>query len=267
MLSSEFAFELKQLTALLLLPPTGPILCVVLGLCLLRGAPRLGRVLVGLGVVAALVLSTPLVGHRLMRTVEAAAGAAPDERELRALMAAADAPKAIVILAGGMRGDERERPYREQPNWLSLERLMHGVWVAKVTGLPILISGGTPIGRQVSESALMKRTLEQQFGMRATWIEERSLDTAGNARYSAELLLPQGRERVLLVTHAYHMPRALAAFQRAGFRPLPAPFGYLGMPTSPPRYGWMPSTWGMQLNWLALHESLGELWYRLRGYH
>lgn len=267
MLPPDFAFELKQFVSLLLLPPTGPLLCAVLGVCLLGAAPRLGRLLLLVGLISTLVLATPLIGHRLMRTVEAAAGDAPDERALRQMMASADAPKAIVILAGGMRADERERPHRERPNWMTLERLVHGAWVAKVTGLPVLATGGTPTGHKVSEAALMKRVLEQQFGTRVTWLEEQALDTVGNARFSAELLRPQGRERVLLVTHAYHMPRALAAFERAGLRPIPVPFGYMGTPTSPQRYAWMPSSGGMQLNWLAFHEGIGELWYRLRGYH
>ena len=250
-----------------LLPPTGPLLCAVLGALLLGMAPRLGRLLILVGLICTLVLATPLVGHRLMRTIEAAAGDALDERALRQIMSSADAPKVIVILAGGMRADERERPYREQPNWLSLERLVHGAWVAKVTGLPVLVSGGVPMGRKVSEAALMKRVLEQQLGTRVTWLEEQSLDTAGNARHSAALLQPLGRERVLLVTHAYHMPRALATFQHAGLRPIPVPFGYMGTPGGPQQYAWIPNAGGMRLNWLAFHEGIGELWYRLRGYH
>lgn len=53
--------------------------------------------------------------------------------------------------------------------------------------------------------------------------EDRSLTTAENARFTAELLAPLGAERVALVTCDWHMPRALWVFGRAGFAATPVP--------------------------------------------
>src|SRR3989442_945720 len=48
-------------------------------------------------------------------------------------------------------------------------------------------------------------------------LEARARDTLENARFSKALADPKPGERWLLVTSAYHMPRSIGAFRRAGF--------------------------------------------------
>ncbi|MBN9461149.1 MAG: YdcF family protein [Burkholderiales bacterium] len=262
---AQLALLGRRALELLLLPPALPLWPIALGVALARRRPRAGTALAVLGLAAALVLSSQAAGQWLIGRIERDAGPALDEKALRALVAGADAPRAIVVLGGGMRSDVRERPDQAWPNSRTTERLVHGAWVARITGLPVLVSGGTPPGGEASEAALMKRMLERRLATPVRWVEDGSLDTAGNARDAAALLLPEGRRRILLVTHAYHMPRARAAFERAGFAPVPVPHGFLG---SPPSYGmlsWLPSADGVTINWLAAHEALGGLWYRLAG--
>ena len=116
----------------------------------------------------------------------------------------------------------------------------------------------------VSEAAVMKRVLETQLATRVRWAEDRSLDTGENAQRSAELLRADKRRRVLLVTHAVHMRRARAAFEKAGLEPVPAPTGFFGTPVHSDWLEWLPSADGAAMNWVALHEIAGRLWYRLR---
>ncbi len=264
-MSSEDLLVARRALELLLLPPAGPLWLALFGLWLRRRRQRAGLAIGIVGLAAALLLATPGMGQRLIAPLERAAGPALDEQALRSLMTGANAPRAIVILGGGLRADRSERPERYGPKARTTERLIHGAWVARITGLPVLVSGGVPPGDETSEAALMARMLEQRLGTRARWVEARSLDTAGNARESAALLLPEGRRRVLLVTHAVHMPRARAAFERAGFEPVPAPHGFSGTPLRSGRLEWLPSADGVAVNWLALHEHVGGLWYRLRG--
>jgi uncharacterized SAM-binding protein YcdF (DUF218 family) len=57
-------------------------------------------------------------------------------------------------------------------------------------------------------------------------LEPQSRNTAENASYSAQLINPGPTERWLLVTSAFHMPRAMGCFRRAGFRIEPYPMQF-----------------------------------------
>jgi uncharacterized SAM-binding protein YcdF (DUF218 family) len=57
-------------------------------------------------------------------------------------------------------------------------------------------------------------------------VERKSRDTAENAVFTRQLVMPKADERWLLVTSAMHMPRAIGAFQKAGFTIDPYPVDY-----------------------------------------
>jgi uncharacterized SAM-binding protein YcdF (DUF218 family) len=84
----------------------------------------------------------------------------------------------------------------------------------------IVFSGGSGqlVFQGARESDLAQR-LFASFGIAAERIllEGRSRDTTENARFSKELAAPKPGERWLLVTSAYHMPRAIGIFRREGF--------------------------------------------------
>ncbi len=84
----------------------------------------------------------------------------------------------------------------------------------------IVFAGGSGqlVFQGANESDLALR-LFQSFGIAADRItlENRSRDTTENARFSKALALPQPGERWLLVTSAYHMPRAVGIFRKEGF--------------------------------------------------
>ena len=108
----------------------------------------------------------------------------------------------------------------------------------------------------------MRKTLQEEFNVEVRWAEKRSLSTRDNARYSAEILSEAGCARVILVTHAWHMPRARRAFEQAGLKVVPAPMGIHPWPArdlgaiTPFSRALLESTWG-------LHEWVGRIWYRL----
>jgi uncharacterized SAM-binding protein YcdF (DUF218 family) len=57
-------------------------------------------------------------------------------------------------------------------------------------------------------------------------LESKSRDTYENALFTARLVDPKPGERWLLVTSAWHMPRAIACFRQAGFKVEPWPVDY-----------------------------------------
>jgi len=99
--------------------------------------------------------------------------------------------------------------------------------------------------------------------VRARWVEGRALTTYDNARYARQLLAADGIDRIALVSHAWHLPRAAAAFRRVGFAVLPAPT----LVPAERRFDaldWLPDAPALTRSTLALHEYLGGAWYRLR---
>ena len=246
-------FWAKKLAAMLVLPPLGPLLLTGAGLAMIGRRPRLGRALAWGGLIVALLLSTPASVSLLLHGLE-------DTPPLS--MAAAREARAIVILAAGQRRNAPEYG-GATINRLSLERLRYGARLARRTGLPILVSGGAP-GADIPEALLMKDALEQDFGLKAAWTESTSRDTRDNARNSAALLRDAGITRVLLVTHAAHMPRAIEEFHAAGLEVIPAPTAWLGNPEGTPEPAdFIPGANGAYAGWFAVHEWLGRVAYWL----
>lgn len=245
-------FAAKKALAALVLPPTGPLLIALAGLVLLSRRPRLGRALAWAGVAGLLLLSLPVVTHLLLRTL------APPPLDLKR----AGEAQAIVILGGGVRRNAPEFG-GDTLGRLTLERVRYGARVARLTQLPVLVTGGAVYGG-ATEASLMKRALEEEFGVRVRWTEERSRDTRTNALGSAAVLQADGVRRVLLVGHGIDMPRASAEFAAAGLEVVPAPTVIPQQFTVDHPLELLPSMGALYGSYHALYELLGEAVRRLR---
>ena len=109
----------------------------------------------------------------------------------------------------------------------------------------------------------MREALEQDFGASGRWVESASATTWENAQLSRTLLGVEGVQRVVLVTHSWHMPRAVLAFEKAGFEVIPAPTMFHGAPPTG-LDAWMPTARALRRTSWAAHEWLGRLAYSLR---
>jgi len=248
-------FWLKKLAAALLLPPLSPLLLVGFGLLVATRRRRAGMILAWTGLVLALLLATPASVGWLLRDLETAPPVdltAPAVREAQA----------IVILGGGKRRNAPEYG-GETINRLSLERVRYGVRLSRETGLPLLVTGGSPTG-QVPEAELMQAAIEIDFGIPVRWVETAALDTRQNAQFSAAQLKAAGVARILLVTHAAHMPRAQAEFEAQGLAVIPAPTAWLGgLDANDQVLSALPGATSAYAGWYATHEWLGRIAYRL----
>jgi uncharacterized SAM-binding protein YcdF (DUF218 family) len=259
-------FELKAALRAVLLPPAGPLLVALAGVWLMRRRPVAGRRLVIAGVALGWLLSTYLVASLLNRQVES--GQRPlDVQRWEAARDGPAPPRAIVVLGGGAVVDGPFEPRRERLHGRTLERVVAGARLARATGLPLLVSGGRPDWLVSSEAELMRRVLEDDLGVPVRWVESGSRDTAENASMSAAMLRANGIGSIVLVTHAYHMARSQRAFERAGLVVLAAPHDWRGGRAEWPELrDLLPNAQAGELAWLAVHELVGGLWYRLRGH-
>lgn len=188
----------------------------------------------------------------------------PDPRAKPAPAAAT--PRAIVVLGGG-----RERRSSEYGvsnlKTDSLERLRYGLWLSRETGLPVMYSAGMGWEEEGEppEAEVAARIARDEFQRPLRWTETRSRDTRENARLSVPLLEEAGVQEILLVTHAYHMPRAVREFEGAAagrLRVVAAPLGRFTR-SDRPLMDWLPSARGYRQTQVLLRELLGLGYQRI----
>jgi uncharacterized SAM-binding protein YcdF (DUF218 family) len=246
----------------IVLPPTCFFILFFVGWLLTKWRPVPGRWFLWSLLAIVYLATTPFVAGELM---------APLQR-YQAVNLERPEPDigAIVVLGAGVNFSAKEYWQPTAPPFgidvadsLSLQRVSYAAYLARATGLPILLSGGasgSTNNRTVAEA--MKVTLDRNFGLTARWLEERSSSTMENAVFSAELLRKEGIRKFYLVTHAWHMRRAMIAFERVGLHAVPAPTSFVS------RSGWLwrdflPSMQALNLTYYAIYEWLGIAWYRL----
>lgn len=247
----SFSYYISHMLPALLLPPLNLVVTGLIGLWLGRRRPRLGRRLAGFSLAGLLVLALPFTGQRLLAGLEA--------RYSPPLAGQADA---IVVLGGGISATAPEYQAAANLHWRTLERIRYAARLYGKFGTPVLVTGGAPEGA-VAEAPLMRQALEDEFDVPVAWVEARSLNTRENALYSAQLLKAAGVRRIFLVTHAWHLTRAIPEFKRQGLDVIPAGTDYARLDpllTS----DFLPSVEGLQMSFHALHEWLGLAWYSVK---
>lgn len=246
------AFLLKNLLGTLLLPPAN-------GLLLLAGAAALRRrrgalALAMLGGALLFAQSLPIVARALIAPLEAQAGP---------VFSNAEGAGAVVILGSGVNIDAEEYG-GDTASERSLTRLRYGVHVARQTRLPILVTGGKLPRTSRSEAEIMAGIAESEFGLAVRWQEDQSMDTADNARLSAAMLKAEDIKRIVLVTHAFHMPRAQQLFAAEGLSIVTAPTDFRGQNRQPLSiFDFLPQPRAIQNSYYALHEYIGIAWASL----
>lgn len=236
-----------------LLPPSSLVVVLAAGLMARRRYPRLAFGLMVAATTALALLATPMVGSRLLKSLEISPPISSAQLK---------GAQAIVVLAGGMRPAAVEYG-SDTLNNLSLERLRYAAHLHRLSGLPLLLTGGNPSGGTLPEARIMQRALLADYGIRARWVETASLTTWDNAHLSAPLLKADAIQRVALVSHAWHLRRAVPLFQAHGLHVAPAGTQFARTDIDSPN-DLVPIPAGLRDSTYALHEWLGIVWYKLR---
>lgn len=241
----------------LILPPGGPLLLTILGIILATLGIRLGKLFVTLGLGTLLLLSLPIVSRTLLTSLEMyqPPTLVNQERPARA---------AIVILGGGRHVNAPEY-FGDTLSHSSLERVRYGAFLYRKTGYPIIVTGGSPYGSDIGVAQIMKEVLHKEFYIQDVQAEIQSRTTAENAQFTLQLLRTRGIRTIYLVTHAWHLKRALPLFKSGDITVIPAPTIFtIKDPNRPLILDLLPEAWALSDSRAALHELLGMLWYRIR---
>ncbi len=244
--------ELKPILAALVLPPAAPLLLALLGLLLAIRKKAPGLLLAFAGLALLWFLSCHAVAVWLAQTL------LPQHTPVTVAALKSSGVQAIVVLGGGVHPVAPE--YGEaQSSPAAAMRLRYGAWLARQTGLPVAFAGGMGWGaaeaQVLSEGEVARRMAQQDYGLKLRWIDDRSRDTAENASLLRPLLQKDGVQRIALVTHAWHMPRSVLAFERAGFAVTAAPMGFM-LPSRKGLLEWLPSGNGLEDSRAILREWL-----------
>jgi uncharacterized SAM-binding protein YcdF (DUF218 family) len=248
-------YVFKQLVGMLVTPLLLALLLAIAALALrtLRWR-RTSRSLLALAVAIAWLGALPAIGDALLSPLERRYAPLDIDR-LRG-------PTAHVVVLGSSYTPGDHLPITAALDDEGLARAVEGIVLfRRLQAARLVLSGGAPAGS--TPSARGYAALARSLGVdeQSLIVLDRPLDTADEARAVHALL---GASPFVLVTSAYHMPRAVGLMERAGAHPIPAPTGQrvLPRPVQPVRR-WLPSSRGLRRTELAIHEYLGLLVIRL----
>ena len=201
---------LKLLT--FLIPPSHVMLIfIVLGSILIWSIhQRIAKIFLLVGTTGLIILGFSPLGQVLMLPLE--------DRFPKADLKQIGEPAGIIVLGGGV--DPRISHSRQEATLNAAgERILAGVQLYRqFPSAKLIYSGGMGRGNSESQSEAgqVKRYLFPLFGIPIDHaiFEHQSLNTYENALFTKKLLDNRSGQTWLLVTSAYHMPRAMGVFRK-----------------------------------------------------
>lgn len=221
------------------------------------GRRRLARWLVGIAAAALTVIAVLPVGAWMMAPLE-------QRFPAQALTGQVDG---IVVLGGAVQPElssDRDRPALNS----MAERMTEAVaLMRRFPDARVIFTGGSgDLLVQELKEAPVARQLWEQLGVDVSRIEfeDQSRNSWENALLSKARMQPKKGEIWLLVTSAFHMPRAVGSFRQAGWRVVPYPVDYHISARDLRRPSFALGD-GLREVALGFHEWLGLAAYRLMG--
>ena len=235
------------------------LIAVCLGSAFLwAGWRKTGRWLVTLGAVTGITLAVVPVDQWLLRGLE--------DRfpQTTSLPAKVDG----IIIAGGAVDPVSTKDRGQISIGGAVERITEGAALSqRYPQAKVIYSGGSgSLFFQEWKEARAVEPLFRQLGIAPGRViyEDRARNTYENALFSKSLAKPKDGETWLLVTSAFHMPRAVGSFRKAGWKVIPYPVDYSTRKDLNPPFRFNFTGGVKSFSW-AVHEYLGLLFYWYDG--
>jgi len=174
--------------------------------------------------------------------------------------------EAIVVLGGAMSYVRPSGvPISEWGD--AIDRVFGGIALAREGRAPRLIfSGGSWIGQEgLPSEGAVARQLALEFGLPADRVEvsPQALNTQQEAE-AIRKMFSSPRPKIILVTSAFHIPRAVVTFETEGFEVIPHPVDFRAPVQRGALMSWLPSIGALEKSDTVIREALGRAYYRLR---
>lgn len=237
----------------LVLPPG--LFVVMLSMALVTWRWRYSRVIALIATASLYLLSTITVEHWLAKGLEIYPPVDPGELETQGV-------EALVVLMAGKQTKAPELG-ADTVDRMSMDRLAHAVRLHRKTNLPILLSGGAFGKNDPALAEVGAETLTTLFGITPMALETKSRSTWQNAHQVAQVLRELKIEKIAVVTHAWHMRRALYSFSQAGVSAVAAPTYFIHRAGSLTPNDLVPTAASLRNSIYTLYEYAGLFWYHL----
>jgi uncharacterized SAM-binding protein YcdF (DUF218 family) len=252
-------FLLSKTIGLFAIPTNTIAYAALVGLVLVILRRPVGKVISLLALITFLVAGLSPVGNMLLT---------PLEQRFPGMKYPEEPISGIIILGGSY--DTQIRSYLSTVTFGEDTEPM--VIVASLArrypNAKIVFSGGSDTLTPGPSEAVVARQLFVSFGIEPNRIlvEDRSRNTEENAQFTLRTIDPAPQSKWMLVTSAYHMPRAIGTFRQAGFNVVAFPTGWR-------THGWRDFFWpepsvteNLRRVDIATREWLGLIIYKLLGY-
>lgn len=250
-------FELKKVLSSLLMPLPAMLIIGIAGLMLIMFTrnQKTGCFIVLFSFIGIFLIAFQPVSSRLLM---------PLERQYTAFFPVDESIDYVMVLGSGHVVDD-EIPPTSELSRTGLMRLTEGIRIMRIYPGSKLILSGYSGGSEVSNARMMaKVALELGVAKSDIILLETAKDTWEEARQAAAFV---SYKKLILVTSASHMERALNEFHAAGLNPYPAPTNYLAhQNVTQPWVKYTPKAVYLEQTERYWHETLGRLWQTLRDW-
>jgi len=172
----------------------------------------------------------------------------------------------IVLLGGGIYENAPEYGGEDELGRYAMMRTVYAADIAQKTGLDVYATGGKPLTQSDEAEGEIMRHWLLKLGLKEAYVHAESAanNTWENAAYMEKILAKKMIKRVILVTSAWHMPRAVWCFEAHGLEVISAPTDFLTEQEAYDLRSYLPRWTTLSDSGQALHEYLGLFWYRIR---
>ncbi|EGA65630.1 envelope biogenesis factor ElyC [Vibrio brasiliensis] len=250
-------FELKKVVSSLLMPLPAMLIIGLFGLMLIMFTrkQKTGCFVVLFSFIGIFLIAFQPVSSRLLM---------PLERQYSAFFPVDEPIDYVMVLGSGHVVDDKIPPTSELSR-TGLMRLSEGIRILRIYPGAKLILSGYAAGSEVSNARMMaKVALALGVAKSDIILLETAKDTWEEARQAAAFV---STKKLVVVTSASHMKRALNEFHSAGLKPYAAPTNYLAHDNVTQFWAkYTPKAVYLEQTERYWHETLGRIWQTLRDW-